>query len=339
MLGGSVFLGRAVVSQALAGGHTVTVFNRGVSGAEPPGARVVRGDRTEPGDLEQLTDRRYDLVVDTCGYVPTIVGLSLAALEPHADHYAFVSSVNAWPGWPEEPDYHLGGVHDGDPDASQAPPELSEAGPYGWLKVGCERAVERAFGPHRSTILRAGCIVGPHDSVVGRLPWWIERAFRGGDILVPGQPQAPVSLVDARDIADFALLRVPGTFEASGPYPRDTRADLMSAALAATEPAVRADGREPGTLVYIEEEWLVAQGVEAWTEIPLWVSASEGPSVFVHDPSAAQAAGFRWRPLAETVADTWAWQQGVPGGWKPGARTPGLDPARERNLIEAWRSR
>ena len=339
VLGGSVFLGRAMVSEAVADGHSVTVFHRGVSGSEPPGARVVHGDRTVAADLDQLTGTHYDLVIDTCGYVPSIVGLSVAALEPVADHYVFVSSVNAWPGWPEQPDYHLGGVHDGDPDASEAPPELTEAGPYGWLKVGCERAVERAFGPQRTTVLRAGCIVGLDDSAVGRLPWWVDRAYRGGEILVPGSPEAPVSLVDARDIARFALLRVPGTFEASGPYPRDTRADLMAALLAATEPAVRADGREPGTLVYVDEDWLSAQGVEAWTEIPLWVSAKEGPSVFVHDPGEAEAAGFRWRPLAETVTDTWAWQQSVAGGWKPGARTPGLDPAREQNLIEAWRSR
>ena len=339
VLGGSVFLGRAVVAEALAADHTVTVFNRGVSGAEPEGARHVRGDRAVAADLEQLRAHHFDLVVDTCGYVPAVVNLSVAALEPVAAHYAFVSSVNAYPGWPEQVDYHLDGAHDGDPDASEAPPGVEDAAAYGWLKVGCERAAERAFGPERTTILRAGCIVGPHDSVAARLPWWIDRVFRGGEVLVPGDPHDWISLIDARDLAQFALLRAPGTFETTGPRRRDTRAALMTACLAATADAVRTDGRELADLVYLDDAWLAVQDVEAWTEIPLWVSKAEGPSVFDGEPAAAVAAGLRWRPLAETVADTWAWQQAVDGGWQPSTRTPGLDPTRERNLIAAWRSR
>ena len=108
VLGGSVFLGRAMVSQALAAGHTVSVFNRGVSAAEPEGATHIRGDRTSRDDLAQLTGHHFDLVVDTCGYVPSIVGLSVAALEPVAAHYAFVSTINVFPGWPEQADYHAG---------------------------------------------------------------------------------------------------------------------------------------------------------------------------------------------------------------------------------------
>ena len=104
VIGGSVFLGRAVVAEALALGADVTVFNRGVSGAAPVGAAQVVGDRTSPADLAQLEGRRFDLVVDTCGYVPTIVGLGVKVLRDAVDHYAFVSSINVFPGWPEEPD-------------------------------------------------------------------------------------------------------------------------------------------------------------------------------------------------------------------------------------------
>lgn len=331
VLGGSVFLGRAVVAEAQAAGHDVTVFNRGVSKPEPAGATHIRGDRTVAADLAQLGSHRFDLVVDTCGYVPAIVGLSVAALEPVAAHYAFISTVNVYPGWPEMTDYEAAGVYDGDPDAIEAPADLVEAGPYGWLKVGCERAVERAFGVDRTSILRAGCIVGPDDSATGRLPWWIDRVSRGGEVMVPGDPFDPVSLIDARDLARFALSRTPGTFEATGPVGRNTRADLMAACMAAT-------GADP-EFVYIDDTFLAKQDVEAWTEIPLWVSKAEGPSLFAHDSSAAAAKGLNWRPLTETVADTWAWMQTVEGGWRAFERTPGLDPAREQNLIAAWRSR
>jgi 2'-hydroxyisoflavone reductase len=334
VIGGSVFLGRAVVAEAQALGADVTVFNRGRSGSAPDGVTQLVGDRTVAADLEQLRGRAFDVVVDTCGFVPADVARSAEILAESAGHYAFVSTVNVYPGWPEQPDYHAGGVHDGDPDATRddVPAELAEAGPYGWLKVGCERAVQRAFGPARSAVLRGGAIVGPGDGAVGRLPWWIDRVARGGEVLVPGPRDATVALIDARDLACFALSGAPGVFETAGPAGRDTRAGLMAATLAATG--------SDATFTYIDDEsWLTAQGVEAWTELPLWGSKAELPSLFGHDNSAAEAAGLRWRPLAETVADTWAWQQTVAGGWRPGQNTPGLAPERERELLEAWAAR
>jgi hypothetical protein len=272
-------------------------------------------------------------VVDTSGYVPADVAASAELLADTCRHYAFVSSINAYPGWPSAADYHARGVHDGDPDATRAdvPADLGESDAYGWLKVGCERAVLRAFGADRAAIVRAGAIVGPHDSAVGRLPWVIDRVGRGGEVLVPGAPDDPIALVDARDLARFALSGAAGTFETGGPTGRDTRADLFAACLAATGAAAHPR--------YVDGEWLADQGVAAWTEIPLWVPAAEGPSVFAHDNSAAQAAGLRWRPLADTVADTWAWQRSLPGGWTPTDRTPGLAAERERELLAAWHAR
>jgi 2'-hydroxyisoflavone reductase len=333
VLGGSVFLGRAVIGEALAAGAAVTVFNRGVSAPEPDGVAHVRGDRTVPADLAQLADRRFDVVVDTSGYVPADVAASANLLADTCGHYAFVSTINVYPAWPEAADYHQGGVHDGDPDATRddVPADLLEAGPYGWLKAGCERAVLRAFGADRCAILRAGAIVGPDDSAVGRLPWVIDRVARGGEVLVPGAPTDPVALIDSRDLAGFALSGAAGTFETGGPTGRDARADLLAACAGATG----ADA----TLTYVEGEWLYEQGVEAWTEVPLWIPQSEGPSVFAHDNSAAEAAGLRWRPLADTVADTWAWQRSLPGGWAPNERTPGLAADRERDLLTTWHSR
>ena len=78
VIGGSVFLGRAVVGEALAAGADVTVFNRGRLGARRPTGRrpMWSGDRTIADDLAQLAGRHFDVVVDTCGYVPAEVALS-----------------------------------------------------------------------------------------------------------------------------------------------------------------------------------------------------------------------------------------------------------------------
>ena len=329
MLGGTVFLGRAVVAEALARGDRVTVFNRGRSGATPDGAEHVTGDRTVAADLEQLRGRRFDVVVDTSGYVPADVRHSAEVLAPTTAHYAFVSSINAFPGWPERADYQQHGSYDGDPDATRddVPADLDPAASYGWLKVGCERAVARAFGEERTTVLRGGCIVGPDDAKVGRLPWWIARVARGGEVLVPGSPDDPLALIDARDLARFALSAAPGVFETAGPSGRDTRDGLMSACRDVTGSAA--------TFTYVGDDWPVEQGVTPWTELPLW--APGAPGVFTHDNSAARDAGLTWRPLRDTVADTWAWQQRA--NWQPAEMTPGLAPDRELALLNSWHAR
>jgi nucleoside-diphosphate-sugar epimerase len=321
------------VSEALDAAATVTVFNRGTSAPTPDGARQLIGDRTVPADLEQLRGEHFDVVIDTCGYVPADVALAANLLAGAADHYAFVSSINAYPGWPVDLDYRERGLHHGNPDATRddVPDDVDESEAYGWLKVGCEQAVQRAFGAGRSAILRAGAIVGPHDGRVGRLPWWIDRAARGGEVLVPGDPSDPIGLIDARDLARFALSGAAGAFDVPGPTGRDTRADLMAACVAATGSEV--------TCTYVADDWLAKQDVQAWTEIPLWVPKTEAPGVFVGHSDATEAAGLRWRALAETVADTWAWQRTVDGGWQPSTSTPGLDPARERELLTAWHAR
>lgn len=331
MLGGTVFLGRAVVSEAQALGADVTIFNRGQSGPPAGGVTQVRGDRTVAADLDQLAGRAFDIVVDTSGYVPAEVARSAGVLAPTCGHYAFVSTVNVYPGWPGDADYHDRGIHVGEPDASRAdvPGSLDDSGSYGWLKAGCELAVSRAFGAERASVLRGGCICGPDDGAVGRLPWWIARVARGGEVLVPGSPDDPMALIDARDLARFALSGHPGTFEATGPPGRHTREDVMQAARSVT-------GSE-AQFTYVGDDWLAAQDVEGWTEVPLWVP--DAPSMFKHDTAAAEAAGLTWRPLHETVADTWAWQCSVPGGWQPSERTPGLAPAREAELLASWHAR
>jgi len=326
VIGGTVFLGRAMVAAAQARGADVTIFNRGRSGPAPAGVTSLTGDRTVEADLAQLRGRHFDVVIDTCGFVPADVARSAAVLAPTCSRYVFVSSISVFPGWPEAQDYHAVGAYAGDPDATadDVPDGIEDGGGYGWLKAGCELAAAREFGPERAVILRGGCIVGPYDSVTGRLPWWIARVSRGGEVLVPGSPDDPISLVDARDLAEFALTAPGGSHETAGPRDRDTRADLMNACRDVT--------RSGASFTYVADDWLAAQAVEPWTEVPLW--APGAPSLFRH----GEAVGMRWRPLAQTVADTWEWQTALPGGWGTAPRTPGLDQTREADLLATWKA-
>ena len=318
VLGGTVFLGRHVVEAALARGDEVSVFTRGVHGAELFAGTVerLRGDRSR--DLSALRGRSWDAVVDTSGYKPADVAASAAAVDAH---HVFVSSVNAYPGWPAE------AVAEDSPDWGGEGPEE-----YGPDKVRCERAAVAALGADRVAAVRAGLIVGPHDGVF-RLPWWVRRIARGGEVPAPGPPGRELQIVDARDLAGWMLSlaeeRVAGTFNGTGPIGMTTMGELLGAAVEATGSGAR--------LRWIADAALRSAGVEPWTELPLWAPEDEMAGAWRVGTERAQAAGLRCRPVDETVADVAAWLR--EGGedeltdWGSHARPPEMSAAREAELL------
>jgi 2'-hydroxyisoflavone reductase len=102
VLGGTKFLGRAAVESALAGGHEVTLFNRGTTNPELfPEVEKLRGDRD--GGLDALRGREWDAVVDPSGYVPRVVEQSVDLLRDTAGFYVFVSSISVYAGFSSGP--------------------------------------------------------------------------------------------------------------------------------------------------------------------------------------------------------------------------------------------
>jgi nucleoside-diphosphate-sugar epimerase len=322
ILGGTVFLGRHVAAEALARGHELTLFTRGVHGAGLfPQAAHLRGDRA--GDLSALEDGEWDVVVDTSGRRAADVAASAELLADRAGHYVFVSSVNAHPDWPERP-------VDEDSRTWQTDDE-----DYGAQKAGAERAAEAAM-PGRVTTVRAGAIVGAHDNVF-RLPWWVQRIARGGDVLAPGDPEQPVQLIDARDLAGWMLDM--GERGAGGAFGATGRAGVtsMREVLAAAVDATGSDAR----LVWAPDAFLRDAGVEMWTELPLWLPQDENPGTWQVGTARAEAAGLRCRPVRESVADVWAWLRDGGarelGDWGADDRATGLPPERERELLARLR--
>jgi 2'-hydroxyisoflavone reductase len=335
VIGGTSFLGRATVVEALGRGWSVTTFNRGRSGPDVEGVEPLRGDRDDDAALTQLDGRAFDVVVDTCGFVPRVVGKSVKALARSGAHYVFVSSISATPTWPGEPTPE--GL-DGQPCAADAGPD---DGDYGVLKAGCERAVTDVFGD-RSTIARSGLLIGPHENI-GRLPAWLGRMARGGEVLAPGDPDVPMQLIDARDLAAFMLdcgeKGTPGTFNATAPTGNATMGSWLADCIAVTGSDAR--------LTWVPDAVLLAHEVEPWTELPLWMpwgqaGEDNGDHVWDADTSRAAAAGLRCRPVRDTVADTWTWiQSGGPVAEKPdhAPRGHGIVPAKEAEILAAWHAR
>ena len=92
VLGGTSFVGRAIVDDALRDGVEVTLFGRGKTGPELfPGVPRRIGDR-DTGDYTALHDGEWDAVVDVSGYVPRHVGQAMEVLGDRVGRYLFMSS-------------------------------------------------------------------------------------------------------------------------------------------------------------------------------------------------------------------------------------------------------
>jgi 2'-hydroxyisoflavone reductase len=300
IIGGSMFLGRAIAVEALRRGHEVTTFNRGKSRPDLPGVEAVHGDRGVIEDLRRLVDgREWDVVMDVCGFVPESVRQSARHLSGHARHYTFISTIRVHADWPVKV------VNESSP-LLECPTDAEE-GDYEVLKAGCGRAVEQFFDGG-ALIIEPGVIVGPHEHV-GRLPWWLTRIAKGGRVLAPGDPDRTIQLIDARDIAEFALAQAAaettGRFVATGVPGSVTFGGWLGACVAATG--------SDAELVWVPDQILLEYGVEPLSELPLWLP--EGPAfaaAWLASPTAALAAGLVCRPIEETVRDTWEWLREIP---------------------------
>lgn len=332
VIGGSAFLGRHVIESALARGDTVTTFNRGKTGRGLyPQAEELYGNRD--GDLRAIAEeigkgRTWDAVVDTCGYVPRIVRQSASLLAGKVGHYTFVSSLSVYgDDYTPYSDESLPVARmDDDPDSEQIMLY------YGALKARCEQIVE-AFFPGKGLYARAGLIIGKYDQI-NRFPYWLKRIAKGGEILVPGNPDALVQLIDARDLADFMLHcaenGTAGAFNLTGAAQPYRLVEVL-------ETVKRGVGGN-GQFVPVSDQFLGEHEINPLDGLPFWMP-SEMRGFFLRKIDKALAAGLTFRPLEETTRTTWDWiQHGPPPPEKDaGVRMRSrLPPERETELLAAW---
>jgi len=325
VLGGTHHVGRAVVETALDRGDAVTTLNRGISGHQVPGARVVHADRTDAAALRAaltsgpLDGESWDAVIDTWSGAPRVVAQAAALLAGRASHYGYVSSRSVYASFPPGAD-ESSPVVDGDPASD-------DGEDYAAAKRGGEIAAEAAFGD-RALLARAGLILGPYENV-GRMPWWLRRMERGGDVLAPGPRDRPLQYIDCRDLAAWLLSAaergVGGAFNTVSRPGHATMASLLEAAREVTG--------SRATLVWVPPEVIEAAGIAPWTELPVWLPPT-GEYAGLHDGdvSAAFAEGLACRPVEQTVADTWRWLQ-AEGDPPPGRHRHGLSPETERRVL------
>jgi 2'-hydroxyisoflavone reductase len=323
VLGGTVFLSKAVAEEAVRRGHEVTCACRGESGSLPDGVTHLAWDRDRPSPAE-LAEAAYDAVVDVARH-PSWVRSAVAALPE--THWVFVSTIsvyadNAVPGGGPGVTPELEPIHE-DVDLS----EDMEA--YGPMKVACEQTVLE--GAASAMVVRPGLIIGPGDPS-GRFTYWplrVREAGDGGEVLAPGSPDDSTQVIDVRDLAswivDSAEQRRTGVFDGIGPVHRFE--DLLAG-------VAEGVGATPAW-TWVDQEFLSEQGVEPWAgpdSLPLWLPRPEYDGMLAHDADRPREAGLATRPVAESARDTLAWADTTPGA----VRT-GIGREREKDLLDAWR--
>ncbi len=336
IIGGTRFIGRHLVAAALAHNHEVTLFNRGNLSSAVAGVETIHGNRNS--DLMKLQGRRWDAVIDTCGYLPGSVRASAEALSGCVDHYVFISSLSVYadvstPGIDETAavatltEEQLGKAEAIDSSGQVSAPTYGEM--YGGLKALCEQTLEEIL-PGRVLAIRPGLIVGSHD-YTDRFTYWVVRVASGGEVLAPGRPERYVQLIDVRDLAGWIVRmlerRETGIFNATGPPGELTMKRLLEECKAVSGSAA--------SLTWVSESFLDREKVAAWSEMPLWLP-EDNPKLkgfmFVNCDKAINS-GLVFRPLSETIQDTLSWRE---KNFPNEELKAGLGSDKEQNLLRQW---
>ncbi|MFI6317679.1 NAD-dependent epimerase/dehydratase family protein [Nonomuraea sp. NPDC050556] len=309
VLGGTSFVGRAIVENALRADAEVTLFGRGKTGTDlfPQLTRLI-GDR-DTSDYAALHDDTWDAVVDVSGYVPRHVAQSMNALRDRVGRYLFISSHAV---------YQRTGVGpDSDEDAPRRPPvrdtEELDDDTYGPLKVACEDDVLARYGS-RATIVRPGKVAGPNDPS-DMFTYWVRRASYGGPVALPADPEQPIQVIDSRDLAHLVVQLLiderPGAFNAVGPAEPTTLGALIE------------------TCARVADSEVEIVPVSPDVAPPLFPLVRTNWPTQQRSSARARAAGMPATPLEVTAADVLAWDR---ERGEPPLRN-GFSPTEERALL------
>jgi 2'-hydroxyisoflavone reductase len=327
MIGGTRFVGRHIAAAAIDRGHEVTLFHRGKTGTDLFGeATHLLGDRDRDGDLAALGSGTWDATIDVCAYVPRQVDTLAAALGGRGGRYVFISSLSVY----ANPQPRL---FDEDAPLIELPdPTVEEVtdATYGGLKVLCERAASDRFGDG-TLLIRPTYVIGPFDHS-GRFTWWVRRIARGGEVLAPEPADAPIQVIDARDMATWVVELVEkgasGSFNAISPPPPFGFADLLREIVAVAGP--------PGTtLTWVGRSFLLEAG-EDDLSLPMWPGGDPAGMFDAADTRRSYGSGLAPRPLGRTIRETLEHDRAEPTQIRAEV---GIPAEREADLLARWHAR
>src|SRR6266446_3963566 len=336
ILGGTGFTGPYQVRYALSRGHKVTTFNRGKThpGELPNEVEQLVGDRN--GKLDALKDRQWDVAIDNPTTLPAWVRDAAQILKGNVDRYVFISTISVYADTSKGVDENAPLAQYDGPDSFKETLQAMKASgykTYGPLKALSEKEAEKCF-PGKTLVIRPGLIVGPGDET-DRFTYWPVRIDRGGEAVAPGERDDPVQYIDARDIAEWTIRMVEqgttGTFNATGPKSRLTIGEMFEGIKKATKTESR--------FTWADADFLAAQKVRAWSDMPVWVPPRGGSAGFSEiSIKKALDKGLTFRAIPDTTRATLDWfRKQAPE--RQAKLKAGLTPAREAEVLAAWHAK
>lgn len=286
-IGGTRFVGRRIVEDALLSGHEVYILQRGKTNAELfPSVRKFIGDRINIKELIPSTEK-YDMVLDLCGYHPDVVKKSTTFLKDKTSLYVFISTCSVYS------DFSVVGLNEKSKVSTIdiVPPvdaTITNEN-YGPLKVLCENVVRDDFESSRYLILRPCIVVGTYD-YTKRFDHLIELIARP-ELVVPNDSEAVIQFVDVRAISKFVLSAintgVRGTYNTTGPKDKIRLLDFIDEAkniLNSTLNVVLSDDKN--------------------IDFPMYTNKPGFEGFFQFDGSKAYESGFPIFSISDTVLST-----------------------------------
>ncbi len=332
VLGGTEFLGPQVVLAALAAGHDVTLFNRGMTHPELfPMLRKLRGTRSVDPAKEDLTALRtghWDAVIDVWPSEPEMVTSAATLLHDRTGHYLYVSSIAAY----DVTNY----AHAETREEDKLRVFHGHEEDYGARKAESERRLH-ALAAAKLTIVRPGAIEGsPSWCSGGLMETWLSRVMDGRRHIGPGDGMDPIQLVDVKDVGSFIAQSIAhrtfGTFNLVRNW-LPLRDHIQTC-----KEVTHSDA----DFVWIPRAFLEGHGLPPAAEIgdgkpqffTGWIPRPAIKGLYQMSNTKALATGWRPRPFAATATDILA-----PCAVNSPVRLAieeTLSPEKEAEVLQAW---
>jgi nucleoside-diphosphate-sugar epimerase len=298
VIGGTLFIGRALVDQLLERGDEVVIMHRGKE--TPFGKRVteIRCDRNDIAAVRSaLNDTRFDVVYDNVydwerGTTADQVTAAAIATANGLERYVFTSSVAAYP---------PGGEYDEeDPLVPSDFPNV-----YGAQKADSERAL---FELHRRkgipvTTLRPAFIYGPHNPFDREAFFW-DRLHAARPIIIPEDGSGTMQWVHVRDVARAAVLAASSDAAVGRAYNLASYPPIRQ--LEFVELLARIADREPH-LVHVPREQIQQAGGALFAPPFYFGVYLDIPPITARVDRARGELGLDFTPLEEGLRETYTW--------------------------------